>query len=254
MRLTAIVRLQWLMTWRSPEQLLPIFLVPLSTFVAAAIIDHAGRPDLLVNVFVAVALMSIIQTGLMTASEILTSDRSSLLLLGLITTPTRYPFLLFLRITVTTSASLAGAVTSYLILYIAFETPIRFEQPAAAALAILLTVLGSACFALLLAALIARARSARAIQNSLSGPVFLLSGALVPVTLLSPWLVWPAMALFPYWAAELLRASVQDVAVVIPTRLVMYTALLVSTGAVWGVAGALLLGTMLERNRQHGSL
>lgn len=249
--LFTIARLQWLMTWRNPEQLLPILLVPLSTFVAASIFVEGGRTDLLPRVFVAFSLMCVAQTALFTASEILVGDRSNGQLETMLVTTASYPVTLGVRVLVVSSAGLVGGLLSYLILFLCYDARPLIRHPLEALGAVVGATYGSGGMALLLAALICRTKSVRAVQNSLSGPLFLLSGVLVPVGLLSPWLEKLSGALYLSWAAHLMRDSL-DISPPpdTPFRLFM----LVLTGTVLGLGGALLLTAMLKRMRREGAL
>lgn len=251
MHVLTIARIQWLLAWRSPEQLAPVLLIPMSAIIGGAIFDHAGRPELFYYSLVAVTLMSVAQTAVMTASELLVQDRSSGILEAMTTTPAHYPAVLGIRVLTVTATGLAGAALSYVLLRTLFAARFELHHPMLAAFTVGGVVVGSACAALLLAALLVSARSARAVQNSITGPMYLLAGVFVPVGLLSPMLEVPGKLIYLHWAAGLLRDAFrpeapQDV-------LVRYTALL-GTAAVWGILGSVLLGRLLRNLRRSGTL
>jgi ABC-2 type transport system permease protein len=246
-----IAKLQWLMTWRNPEQLMPLLLVPLSTFVAAAIIDNGGRPDLLYYCLIAISVMSIAQTGFMAASDLFVSDRSSGTLEAMLVTVANYPAVLVVRILSVTATGAVGGIFSYALLKLVFSARLSIHHPIVAIVTLVGIVVGTSCMALFLSALICYARSARAVQNSMSGPMFLMSGVLVPVGLLAPWLEWPGKLIYLSWAAELLRESFLEAEL---TNLSFRLIMLLATGIVWALVGGALLSKMLDRLRLDGKL
>jgi ABC-2 type transport system permease protein len=251
MKVLSIAKFQWLMIWRSPEQLASVLLIPLSTFIAAAIIDHGGRPDLLYYSLVAMSVMTIAQTGFLAASELFVTDRASGTLEAMVATTASYSFVLVVRILIVTASGVLGTLVSYFILKLCFAAQISIYHPVVAVGAIAGVVFGSGGVALLLAALICRARSSRTVQNSVSGPLFLLAGVLAPVGLLSPWLELPGRVIYLSWAADLLRDSLIQGE---PKNVIFRMTMLVCTGMICGALGAMALSQMLKRLRRDGAL
>lgn len=239
------------MTWRSPEQLTPVLLVPLSTIFAAAIVESGGRPDLLYYSLAAVSIMSIAQTGFMAASELFVSDRSSGTLEAMVVTTASYPVVLAVRILSVTASGVFGALLSYLILKLYFSAQITIHHPWLAFGSTAGVIFGSGGMALFLAGLICRGRSARAVQNTVSGPLFLIGGVLVPIGLLSPWLELPGKLIYLSWAADLLRDSFLEAE---PNHVFLRMLMLASTGMIWAGLGVIMLSRMLNRLRHDGAL
>ena len=251
MKLVTIVKLQWLLTWRSPDQLIGVVVLPLSTIIAGAIIDSNGRADLLYYSLVAISLMTIIQTGFMTAAELMVNDRVSGVLESMIVTTSSYLTILAVRVLIVTAVGMLGCSISWLILVVSFDVILVPYHPWVALITLIATTLATAWASFFLAALICRARSARAVQNSLAAPVFLLAGVLVPVGFLSPWLELPGRVLYVFWAAELLRDSFIASE---PRDVVLRLYMLFTTGFMWAILGIVLLRRMLSRLRRDGAL
>ena len=105
--------------------------------------------------------------------------------------------------------------------------------------------------ALITSALFSLSRSARAMQNTVTYPLYVLSGVLVPASYLPNWLEPVSKVLFLSWAADLLRDSLsaEPVDDFVP-RLLVVAAL--GAGAL--ALGTLLLNRMIDRLRADGRL
>jgi ABC-2 type transport system permease protein len=95
------------------------------------------------------------------------------------------------------------------------------------------------------------ARTARTFQNTLSYPIFLLSGAFVPVDLLPGWLQPLSRLVFLSWGTDLLRDSISPQAVPsVAARL----AVVLGLGAGAFIGGMAMLDKFLDRVRALGTL
>jgi ABC-2 type transport system permease protein len=132
-----------------------------------------------------------------------------------------------------------------------FSAQIPIYHPIVAIIGLVGVVIGTGSIALALTALICRSGSARAVQNAMSGPLFLLAGVLVPVSLLSPWLALAGKCLYLTWAVDLLRDSfVQNEPADVGYRILM----MLLTGLLWALGGSILLQQMLNRLRRNGAV
>jgi ABC-2 type transport system permease protein len=94
-------------------------------------------------------------------------------------------------------------------------------------------------------------KTTRTYQNALAGPLYLLGGVLVPVSVLPEFVQPVSHAIFLYWSADLLRDALQPVPVAnIPERLGAIAAL----GLAGGALGSLLFGRLLTHLRREGTL
>lgn len=247
----AAVQAQVRMSTRSFEDLMPVLTMPLFALVFLAIFVHSGRSDLAGYAMVAPLLMTVAQMGFFVASEVVTNDRDEQLLELLVAAPTPLFATLWPRILLLNALGLVGFVEIWAITVGVFGISVEFHHPWVAAATLVLTVFSSAGTALLMAALFCFGRSARTFQNSVTYPLYLIAGVLVPVQYLPSWLQPLSPLVFLYWAADLLRDSLRaDEMVNLAWRLTALAGL----GALAGGIGALILGRMLDRLQRDGAL
>jgi ABC-2 type transport system permease protein len=245
----ASVRAQWRLTKRNVEDLLPVLTMPLFTFVFMAVFDYSGRSDLAGYAFIAPLLLTVGQMGFFVASEILSRERSGQTLEMVLVTPAPFLVVLFPRIALLTTVGLLGFVEGWLVLRLVFGTDITIHHSELFAVTIFLTVLASACTALITAALFCLGPSVRTFQTSIQFPIFLLGGVIVPVTFLPEWIQPFSRGVFLYWAANLMRdALVAESPADVWQRLTAIA--LLSLVAI--LIGALLLKRILFRLRRDG--
>jgi ABC-2 type transport system permease protein len=116
--------------------------------------------------------------------------------------------LVLLPVTVATAAfglySLAATVLWGRLL---FDIPFELEHPLLFALALPVTVIGLGLLGLVLAASFVLYRQANALSNLFEEPVWLVTGLLVPVSLLPGWIEPLGWILAPTWGVRAIRES-----------------------------------------------
>jgi ABC-2 type transport system permease protein len=245
------MKAQLQMSWRSPEDLLPIATLPLFTLIFMAVLDYAGRNDLAGYALVAPTLLTITGMGIWTASELLAREKGNQTLELVVAVPVPFALVLFPRIPVLTSLGLIGCAEAWLLQRFVFGEEVVVHHPWLVLATLSLAIFASAGTALITAALVCFARSTRTLQNSISFPLYLLSGVLVPVSYFPDWLEPVSRLLFLYWAAELLRDAMAAGPVeAVPGRL----AAILVLGAGAFALGAGLIQVMLNNLRREGSL
>jgi ABC-2 type transport system permease protein len=88
-----------------------------------------------------------------------------------------------------------------------FNVPLSFEHPLLFMLGVPVTVLALASFGLLLAASFVHYRHTNALGNLLEYPIWLVSGLLVPLSLLPSWVRPIAWLIAPTWGVRAIRES-----------------------------------------------
>jgi ABC-2 type transport system permease protein len=83
--------------------------------------------------------------------------------------------------------------------------PLELAEPWLFALALPVTILSLGMLGLLLASTFVLYRNANAFSNLLEYPVWLVTGLLVPLSLLPGWVEWISWVLAPTWGVEALR-------------------------------------------------
>jgi len=158
---------------------------------------------------VASLLMTVGQMSFFDASEILAQDRNQQILELAVASPTAYALPLIARILVLTSMGIAGFAESWLMARFLFGIHMTIFHPGIFAITLIFTVLAGAATALITTAVFCLTRTTRTYQNAISGPLYLLSGALVPVSFLPAVLRPLSRLLYLFWSADLLRESMQ---------------------------------------------
>src|SRR6187200_3386117 len=88
-----------------------------------------------------------------------------------------------------------------------FGVPLDFAHPLQLAVALPATVLSLGMLGLLLASTFVLYRNANAFSNLLEYPVWLITGLLVPLSLLPGWVGPLAWVLAPYWGMTAIREA-----------------------------------------------
>jgi len=160
-------------------------------------------------------------------------------------------FLVLLPLTLATSTiGLYSLASTILWGRVAFGIPFEIEQPLAFAVAVPATILGLGLLGLLFASTFVLYRHANALSNMLEWPVLLITGMLVPLSLLPGWTHPIAWLLAPTWGVQAIREAAlggtpwPDIAMTL------------ALGAVYLVLGAICLRNfeMLARKRATLSL
>jgi len=219
--------------------------------VFMAIFIHSGRHDLIGYALIAPLLMTIGQMGFFVASEVISNDRDDQVLELLVAAPAPILFTLWPRVLLLNALGLIGFAETWAIGRFVFGTEVVFHHPWVAAATLLATVFASAGTAMVTAALFCFGRSTRTFQNSVTYPLYLLAGVLVPVTFLPEWVQPFSRLVFLYWGADLLRDSLDAAAI---EHLVWRLGAIVALGGAAGALGGTLLYRMLDRLRSDGTL
>ena len=233
------VRAQFSMSRRNVYDLVPIVMQPAYTLVLMAVFVYAGREDLSAYAMVATMLMGVAATAIFIASDLMTREQDFQTFELAIASPAPFPAIILTRMMVITSISLIGIAESWLIIRFVFGVSLAIHHPWVFAATMLLTAFAAAGTALIPAALFSFARSARTYQNSITYPVYIFSGILVPLTVFPDWLAPVSRVIFLYWSGELLRDSMQTAT---PEGVIALGAI-----AILGVGAALLGGALIAR-------
>lgn len=249
--LLAAARLQAATFRRMPGDLLALVTTPLFSLMFVAITRQAGRSDLTAYAVLAPAVIGMLGMALLTGGEVISADRWSGTLELALASPTPVPVIVLGRILTVTAVSLVAVVESWLAAYLAFGVAVPVPHAGVFVLVLAVTALAMAGTATAMAALFVLTRSARTFQNSISYPLYLLGGAIVPVSLLPDWLHPLARVVFLSWSTDLLRdALVRDPV----TNLVPRLAAVVGLGAAGYAVGFALIGWVINRARATGQV
>jgi ABC-2 type transport system permease protein len=239
------------MTRRNVEDLMPVLTMPLFAVVFMAIFIHAGRRDLTGYALIAPLLMTVGQMGFFVASEIIADDRQNETLELIVATPTSFVLTLWPRLLALTALGLVGFAESWFVARVLFGTSVTFHHPWVVVATLFATVFAAAGTALITAALFCLGRTVRTFQNSITYPLYLLAGVLVPVSFLPIWVQPFSRLVFLYWSANLMRDAMKPEAV---EQLVPRLAAVIALGLVGFMLGTWLVRRMLNKLRSEGTL
>ncbi len=236
---------------REYGQLMPLLTAPLMTVIFLAIAQQAGRDDLTGHAVLAPALIALWGTSLMVAGEIIDNERWAGTLEGIVATPTPLGVVVLGRVLAVMVIGCLGFVESWLVAAGLFDVVVPIPHPGWFLAALAATVFAMAGTATIMAAVFVLARTARTFQNTLSYPVYVLGGVLVPVEMLPSWVQPLTRLVFLSWASDLFRDSLTAGPMEAP--LLHLTAVLV-LGALGFLGGHLMLRRILAKVRASGSL
>ena len=249
--LAAAVRAQFNITRRTVYDLAPMFLQPAFTLVLMAVFKYAGREDLSSYALVATMLMGVSATAISIASDLMSQEQDFQTFELVLASPAPFSSVLLTRMMVITSISLIGMAESWLIIRLVFDVSLSIHHPWVFVATMLLTAFAAAGTALVPAALFTFARSARTYQNSITYPVYIFSGILVPLTVFPDWLAPISRVIFLYWSGELLRDSMQTAT---PEGVVVKLGAIALLGVGPAIAGAVLIARMIHYLKREGRL
>lgn len=224
---------------------------PLLTLVFLAIMLHAGRDDLAPFAVLAPSLLVLWQMALQTSGDTVQSERENGSLEALVAAPTPLPAVIGGRILAVTIVSLLGFLESWVVAALVFGIVVPIHHPGAFVAAVLTTGFATASSAVVLAALFVRTRAARAFQNTMTYPFYILGGVIVPVTYLPDWLEPLTRLVFLSWSSDLLRHSLLPEPV---PALALHLGAIVVLGLVGLVVGSVLIRRALAEVRQTGTI
>ncbi|MFD2767802.1 ABC transporter permease [Micromonospora eburnea] len=161
----------------------------------------------------------------------------------------RPPALMILPITLSTAVTGTYAMLATLLWgRLLYGVPLDFTHPLLFLVAVPGCILGLGMFGLLLASTFVLLRNANALTNTLEYPIWLVSGMLVPITVLPGW-TGPIAAVLPTtWGAR----AVREAATGGPVWLSLGICLGISLGCL--IAGALMMTYVERRARAAATL
>lgn len=235
---------------RSPGDLHMLATVPLYTLVLLAMTDAPHRSDLAPDAIIAPTLIALWSTALFTAGDLIDRDRYNGTLEPTVAAPAPLAQVVAGRICAVTATGLLAFAEAWAVGR-CFGVHLTVRHPLPLVLGILATSLTTACTAAVIAALLVLTRGGRPYQNSLSFPLYLLSGIVVPIGVLPHWLHPVSRLVYLSWSADLLRSAFRaEPPRDLPVQL-LALGLLAAAGL--GCAGV-LLRRVLARVRVLGTL
>ena len=241
-QLAAGFRLQLAVTRRTPAQLLVIVTAPLFSTIFLSVALHYGSAHI-IDVVVGPGLIGVWAISLDVAASVLSIDRWGGQLELFLGTSASLSLVVLGRILAVSAAGMITFLESWLVARAGFGITVPMEHPALVVLALLITAVGSAFTATLLASGFMLSRNLHVFQNSLSYPIYILGGIVVPISTLPDWIHPISTAVYLYWSADLLRNAA---GVAHPDRVALDTGMSLGL-AVAALAVGVVLTSRFER-------
>ena len=193
---------------RSPFEIAINLVVPIVQATLAVYLFRAGgQSPRLLDAAVGAGMMGVWSSVLFGSGGAIQNQRWQGTLEMIMLAPRR-PVLVLLPITIATAITGTYAMLATLIWgRLLYGIRLDFAHPVAFVVAAPLCILSLGMFGLLLAATFVLLRNANALANTLEYPVWLVSGMLVPLTVLPAWTSPIAAVLPTTWAARALREA-----------------------------------------------
>ena len=193
---------------RSPLEITISLVVPVVQATLAVYLFRAGgESHRLIEAAVGAGMMGVWSSVLFGSGGAIQNQRWQGTLEMIMLAPRR-PVLVILPITIATALTGTYAVLATLAWgRLLYGIRLDFAHPVAFVIAAPICILSLGMFGLLLAATFVLTRNANALANSLEYPVWLVSGMLVPITVLPQWTSPIAAVLPTTWAARALREA-----------------------------------------------
>jgi ABC-2 type transport system permease protein len=233
------------------NDLATLIIVPFFALTFLAIVVQSGRRELLGYALMAPVLITLWQTALFVAGDLINRDKFMGVLEALVAAPAPFSLVVAARVATVTAFGLAGFVESWLVALLVFHVTIPIRHPEVLVPTLLVSAFAASGSALLFSAVFALKESARVYQNSITFPFYLLGGILVPVAYLPPWLQPVSRVVFLSWSADLLRDSL---GAAVPSNVPLRLGMVALLGGAGMAAGWYLLHRMIDHLRRVGGL
>jgi ABC-2 type transport system permease protein len=235
---------------RSQFEIATALFIPLVQATLAVYLFRAGsEPHRMLEAAVGAGMMAVWSSVLFGSGGAIQMQRWQGTLEMLMLSP-RPPALLIFPITLATAVTGTYAMVATLLWGgLVYRIPLEIAHPLAFAVSVPAAILGLGMFGLLLASTFVLLPNANAINNTLEYPVWLVSGMLVPITVLPGWTGPIGAALPTTWAARAVRESVTGAGPVWPSL-----AACLAISAVCLAAGAAVMSYVERRARANATL
>ncbi len=241
--------LHFKMLSRAPMDVMSAAVWPLVYATLAYLMFRAGgTPETLLVASLGAAIMGIWSVTTVGAADAIQRQRWHGVLELLVAAPTPF-WAVLLPITIATSAIGVYSLASTLLWgRLLFGIPLELEHPLLFLLSIPPMVVSIGLLGFLMASVIVRFRAGWAVGNMFEYPVWLVTGLLIPVSLLPGWLEPVSWVLAPTWGMRALKDSAFGGS---PWPEIAACA---GLAVVYALAGALLLGRFLTSARRRATL
>ncbi|WP_328939189.1 ABC transporter permease [Streptomyces tauricus] len=251
-QIQASIVLQLRLSAASPDSYLICVTTPLLTTFIVLAGRWSGHQTPFADAVVAPTLMALWTLALSVAGNAITDDRLIGTLEAQLGAPASLAVTLFGRMCSVVLIGLVAFAEAWVAAGLLSGTSVpRIPHPVMLTCCLITSGLAAAGTATLLSPLYVLIPSARILQNTLSYPIYLLSGLAVPQSLFPEWLRIVTHLSFLTWSAQLMRASLVPAAIPSAPWTLMAIAVLGTAGF---FVGTVLMRRMIERACREGTV
>jgi ABC-2 type transport system permease protein len=212
MRTLRLIRVAWFFTLKNlttsglfvfTSIIEPVILASLAYYLFKA----GQRPGTLLYASLSAGLMGIWTSTLFGSGGSITFQRWQGVLEPTIAAPPPYILVLFPATLASATIGLYSLSATLLWGRFVFGIPLHFVHPAAFVLAVLLSIFALGALGLVIGSTFVLYRNANALSNMLEYPVWIVTGAIVPLSLLPGWVHPLSWVLAPTWGFRAVRAA-----------------------------------------------
>jgi len=235
-----------------PQWIIPSIIAPFIFTIVALMIYNDSSGPVVLQAVLGGGVLGMWGNTLYSSGWSISYDRYNGTLEPLMISPTHMMDVIAGRAVWHTIIGLSNAVLVFVVAEIMFETSLTLENPLLFFLVLVMTLFSLAAIGLIFSAFFVLTRTSSVLMSSLEFPIYVVSGALFPVSILPAWASWISLGLAPSWGVEAMRSVAFGGFVT--GDLLTDVGMMVLLIAIYLVLAAVLFH-MIERNvRNHGSM
>ncbi|MGE4274599.1 MAG: ABC transporter permease [Candidatus Methanomethylophilaceae archaeon] len=235
-----------------PQWIIPSIIAPFIFTIVALMIYNDSSGPVVLQAVLGGGVLGMWGNTLYSSGWSISYDRYNGTLEPLMISPTHMMDVIAGRAVWHTIIGLSNAVLVFVVAEIMFETSLTLENPVLFFLVLVITLFSLAAIGLIFSAFFVLTRTSSVLMSSLEFPIYVVSGALFPVSILPAWASWISLGLAPSWGVEAMRSVAFGGFVT--SDLLTDVGMMVLLIAIYLVLAAGLF-RKIERNvRNHGSM
>lgn len=203
----ASVKQQFTQFTADPQWIIPSIIAPF-LFTAVMLMMYPDKSDSIVlQAILGGGVLGMWGNTLFASSFTLSYDRMNGTMENIIMSPTDLYDVILGRSIWNTFIGLLNMLLVFIFAELVFFTPVTFADPLAFILVLLLTLFSLASIGMLFSITFVFSRRSYILTSVLEYPIYILSGAVVPINMLPEWTNPISMILAPSWGVEALRCA-----------------------------------------------
>ncbi len=234
-----------------PQWVIPSIIAPFTFTIVALMIYSDTSGPVVLQAVLGGGVLGMWGNTLYSAGWTISSDRYNGTLEPMMVSPTDIMDVVAGRAVWHTIIGLSNAVLVFIAAELMFETSLTLANPGLFFLMLLLTLASLASIGLIFSAFFVLTRASSILMSSLEFPIYLMSGALFPVSMLPGWVEWISRALAPSWGVDAMKNAAFGVS---DGSLLLSVGMMIGLMLLYYVMAHLLFRRIEENVRRHGTI